>query len=541
MYRVLITDNLAPAGLELLKAAPDIDVVERPGLKGADLIAALQESDGIIIRSGTKLTADVLEGQRRLRAIVRAGVGVDNIDLAAATRQGIIVMNTPAGNTISTAEHTLAMMLALSRNIVPAAESLKAGRWERKKFTGTQLAGKTLGVIGLGRIGMAVAQRARGLDMNVVGYDPFLSEERAREAGISLFRDLDEMLPRCDFLTVHTHLNDETRGMIGAERIARMKPGARIINCARGGIVDEQAVYDALQSGHLAGAAFDVFVNEPPGEHPLLSCPNFLGTPHLGASTEEAQELVAVEAAEIMIGYLTRGEIRYAVNMIPVSGEEMAALRQFLNLGYRLGLLASQLSGGRGLRAARLRYRGDVAKRNTRLISSAFVTGLLTAALEDNVNIVNAEMLAQQRGIHVEETKSTDTGDFSSLVTATVETDADTITVAGTLFGNEFLRLVRLGPFHLDAYLDGLLLIYRHRDVPGLIGYIGSVLGKHQVNIAHMALGRERSEPGGDAVAVLNLDNRPSEEALAEIRKHPEVTGVQLAELPPAGAPMPWG
>lgn len=540
MYRVLITDNLSPAGLEVLKQNPEIEVDVRSGLSPAEVREALKEADGIIIRSGTQLTAELLAGQPRLKAIVRAGVGVDNIDLRAATREGIVVMNTPAGNTTSTAEHTIAMMMALSRNIGPAAAGMREGKWDRKKFTGTQLAGKTLAIIGLGRIGQAVAQRAAGLEMKIIGYDPFLSAERAAEQGIELFRDIDELVRHCDYLTVHTPLTDETRGVVNAERIATMKKGVRIINCARGGIVDEDALADAVESGHVAGAALDVFVNEPPGDSRLVKLPNVLTTPHLGASTEEAQELVALEAAEILSGFLLRNEVRHAVNMAPVSAAEMQDMKPYLDLSYRLGLLLAQQNRAAAVKSARIYCRGDAATKKTKLVASSFAAGLLESALDENVNIVNAEALAHERGVEIIESSSMEAGDFSTLISATLETDAGELSASGTIFGHEFLRLVRLGEFQLDAYLDGLLLIYRHRDVPGLIGAIGTVFGKHSVNIAHMALGREKHEPGGEAVAVLNLDNPPSSEALAEVSAHPEVRAVELVRLPPAGAPLPW-
>jgi D-3-phosphoglycerate dehydrogenase len=540
MYRVLVTDKLSDAGLRQLEENPQIELDVRSGLSPDEVREALKAADGIIIRSGTQLTPELLAGQSRLKVIVRAGVGVDNIDLPAATREGIVVMNTPAGNTTSTAEHTIAMMLALSRNIAPAAASMRAGKWERKLFTGTQLAGKTLGVIGLGRIGQSVAHRAMGLEMKVVGYDPFLSAERAAEQGIELYRDVDELIVGCDYVTVHTPLTDETRGLINAERLASMKAGVRIINCARGGIVDEDALADAIESGHVAGAALDVFVQEPPQNARLLQLPQVLATPHLGASTVEAQELVAVEAADIVCGFLLRNEIRHAVNMVAISAAEMEDLQNYLDLSYRLGLLLAQQKQAGGLKSATVLYRGDVAGRNTRLMTSAFAAGLLESAFDENVNVVNAQIIAHERGIEITESSTSESGAFSTMISATIQTDNGELTAAGTTFGEEFLRLIRLGPFPLESYLDGLLLIYRHRDVPGLIGYVGTILGRHNVNIAHMALGRKRNEPGGDSVAVLNLDNAPSPEALAEIATHAEVTGIEVVKLPPAGAPLPW-
>lgn len=366
MYRVLITDNLSPAGLKLLEENPDIELDFRAGLSPEEVREALKQADGIIIRSATKLTNEILEGQPRLKGIVRAGVGVDNIDLPAATREGIVVMNTPAGNTTSTAEHTIAMMMALSRNIGPASAGMREGKWDRKKFTGTQLAGKSLGIIGLGRIGQAVARRARGLEMKIIGYDPFLSSERAAEFGVELYRDVDELVSQCDYLTVHSPLTDETRNLINAERMALMKKGVRIINCARGGIVDEDALADAVQSGHVAGAALDVFVTEPPGESRLLKLPGVLCTPHLGASTDEAQESVAIEAADILSGFLLRNEIRHAINMAPISAAEMEDMKLYLDLSRRLGLLLAQMIKAGGVRSAEILYLGEAAtKKNS--------------------------------------------------------------------------------------------------------------------------------------------------------------------------------
>ena len=537
--RVLITDNLSPAGLEKLEAAGGIEVVVKSGLTPEQLREELKSADGIIVRSGTKLTPEALEGQTRLKAVARAGVGVDNIDLPAATKAGVVVMNTPSGNTVSTAEQALALMFALSRNTAPAAQSMAEGRWDRKKYTGTQLAGKTIGVVGLGRIGQAVARRCVALEMDVIGYDPFLSSDRAKELGVELVRDVDELVPRVDYLTVHTPLTDETRGLINADRMAKMKPGVRLINCARGGIIDEAALAAALKDGTVGGAALDVYTQEPPpADSPLHGAPNLLMTPHLGASTEEAQELVALEAAEIMTNFLKTGEIRHAVNMVPVSGAEMAEVRPYLDLGYRLGVLLSQITGDAGVNAVKLSFRGDAAKKKTGLVSGAFAAGLLADAVED-VNLVNAAAVARDRGIGFEESKSESAGDFSTSVSATVTTDSGSHTVAGTLFGSGYLRLIRLDGFHLDAFLDGVLLIYRHRDVPGLIGFIGNLLGREGVNIADMSLGRSLDEAGGDSVAVLHLDQCPSKDAMQEIADHAEVTGVRAVKLPARGEALP--
>lgn len=540
MNRVLITDGLHATGMAILEKATGIEPVIMPDLTPEQLKEELQNVDGVIVRSKSKLKATILAGQKRLKVIVRAGVGVDNIDLQAATNAGILVMNTPTGNTTSTAEHTVAMMLALSRNIGPASASMRAGKWDRKLFQGSQVSGKTLAVVGLGRIGICVAQRAIALEMTVLGYDPFMSEERAREYGIDLHRDVDEIVQRADYLTVHTPLTDETRGIINAKRLAAMPTGARIINCARGGIVDEGDLADAIESGHIGGAAIDVFTAEPPTDRRLIELPQVLSTPHLGASTDEAQEMVAAEAGEIITGFLLDNEIRYAINMAPVSGAEMEDLRHYLGLSYRLGLLASQMIRGQALKSANIDFRGDAADKNTRLLKSVFTTGLLEGALDASVNLVNAASVAKERGINITESASGDCENFASLINVRLTTDQKEFSASGTIFGNQFQRLVRLGRYPLEAFLDGTLLIYRHRDVPGLIGFIGSILGRHHVNIANMALGRQNNEAGGDSVAVLNLDTPPSQEALDEILEHDEVTGIEIVQLPDAGINPTW-
>jgi D-3-phosphoglycerate dehydrogenase len=502
------------------------------------LRAAIQDADGVIVRSGTRITAEHLAAPGKLRAIVRAGVGVDNIDVGAATRAGIVVMNTPGGNTVSTAEHTVSLLMALARHIPSADSSTRQGKWERSKFVGTQLAGKTLGIIGLGRVGREVARRAAGLDMKVVGYDPFMSPDKAAQLGIESVTAIEQLLPRCDFLTVHTPLNEQTRNLIGAREISLMKRGARIVNCARGGIINEQALAEALRSGQLGGAALDVFEPEPPPpDHPLLIAPNVVVTPHLGASTTEAQESVACEAAQLLIDFLNRGVVQFAVNMAAVDRTELEELRLYVDMARRLGLLHAQMGHG-AIRRAELNYRGEVARRSTRLITAAFTAGLLEHRLAENVNIVNAELLARERGIEVVEQTNPRKGDFSTLIKADVVTDQKTYTAAGTLFGNQFLRLVQLGPYHLDSFMDGTMLIFTHRDVPGLIGFIGTIFGKYEVNIAQMTVGRQL--PGGEAIAVLNLDTQPPDEAIQEVRAHPKISSLSVVKLPPAGQMPAW-
>jgi D-3-phosphoglycerate dehydrogenase len=537
MPRVFISDKLDAGGLDMLKQA-GLELDNRQGLKGAELKEAMRQADGMVVRSGTTVTADLLENPGKLRAIVRAGVGVDNIDVAAATRKGIVVMNTPGGNTVSTAEQTITLMMALARHTAAADASVRAGKWERGKFIGAQLAGKTLGIIGLGRIGREVARRAAGLDMKPVGYDPFLSTDRAAQLGIEAVAGLEQLLPRVDFLTVHTPLTAETTNLIGAKELGMMKRGARVINCARGGIINEDALLDALKSGHLAGAALDVFVEEPPpAGHPLLMLPNVVVTPHIGASTTEAQESVALEAAQLLIDYLTKGIVTFAVNMASVDRTELQELRPYIDLARRLGLLHAQMCRG-AIKKVELSYRGEIARRGTKLVTAAFAAGLLEYRLQEQVNIVNAELMARDRGIEIVENTNPKKGDFSNLVRADVTTDQKTYTASGTLFGNQYLRLVQLGPHHLDAYLDGIMLLFTHHDVPGLIGFVGTIFGKHNVNIAQMRVGRDK--PGGEAIGVLNLDTQPSEAALEEVRRHSEIRSLTVVQLPKVGEMPSW-
>ncbi len=537
MSKIIVLDTLAPEGLELLEAAPNIEYEVRTGLKGENLREALTQFDGAICRSGVKITGDAMEGNRRLKAIVRAGVGTDNIDKQAATRQGIIVMNTPTGNTVSTAEHAFALMLGLSRNIAPAYQSLIEGRWDRKSYMGTQLANKTLGIIGLGRIGQEVAARAIAFGMRVIGVDPFLSAERAIELGIELVANVDEMLSRIDYLTVHTPLTPETKNLINAARIEKMKPSVRLINCARGGIFDEQAIAEALRTGRIAGAALDVFEEEPCQQNPVFGLPGALCTPHLGASTEEAQTQVSVEAVELLVNFLTTGEIRHAVNMAAVDPKTLDALRGFLDVSYRLGRFLAQWHQGQ-VTACHLKFRGEVAGKDTNLLTSSFCAGLMESVLDESVNIVNARVLLQERGIEVVAESRPDRGDFSASMLVQLITTSGTYQVAGTLFGENMPRLILLDDYRLEAYLDGTLFVFTHKDVPGIIGKVGTVFGENQVNIAQMAVGR--SGPGKHAVGVLNLDSAPSASAIEGVLAHPEVQRAVVVKLPAAGVLPAW-
>jgi D-3-phosphoglycerate dehydrogenase len=467
---------------------------------------------------------------------VRAGVGTDNIDSKAATRLGIVVMNTPAGNTLSTAEHTLAMMLALSRNIAPAYQSLCDHKWDRNKYMGTQLADKTLGIVGLGRIGQAVGIRAKAMQMRVLGFDPFLSSERIAELGFEP-ASVADMLPQIDYLTVHTPLTDETRNLIDIPQLDKLKPGVRLINCARGGIYNEAALVEGLKSGKIGGVALDVFETEPCTDSPLFGMPGVLATPHLGASTEEAQAQVAVEGVGLLVDHLTTGAIRHAVNMTPLDAKTLAELRGYLDVAYRLGLLLAQFETA-AIKRCTLEFRGDVSNKNTKLITASFAAGLLEHALEEEINIVNAEVLLRERGIELVEQRKSETSAFSSVILAEVETDRRTYKAAGTVFGTEMLRLVQVDDFRLDAYLDGVLMIFSHKDVPGIIGAVGTIFGKHKINIGQMAVGRETK--GGEALGVLNLDQAPPADALEEVRNHPAITSATVIKLPAAGERPVW-
>ncbi|MEI6365839.1 MAG: phosphoglycerate dehydrogenase [Planctomycetota bacterium] len=538
MPSIIVLDTLSPDGLALLDASAEsgISYEVMTGLSGDALRDALACHDGAICRSGVKINAAALAGNHRLKAIVRAGVGTDNIDKESATRQGIVVMNTPAGNTVSTAEHAFALLLALSRNIAAADASLREHRWDRNQFMGVQLAGKTLGIVGLGRIGQAVAKRARAFDMRVIGFDPFLSPERASELGIELLGSVQSMLPGVDYLTVHTPLTDDTRHLIGREELAILKPGVRLINCARGGIYDEQALVEGLQRGIIAGVALDVFEKEPCTDSPLFAMPGVLVTPHLGASTEEAQSQVAVEGVGLLVDFLSTGAIRHSVNSSAIDPAALESVRGFLDLAWRLGLLVSQLDEAPP-RSCSIAYRGEIASRNTRLVTAAFAAGLLESAIED-VNIVNAEMLLRERGIELVEQSRTDPGAFSSVVAVDLVAGDRVHRAAGTLFGHSMPRLVQLEGHRLEAYLDGLLLVFTHHDVPGIIGRVGMAFGAQGVNIAQMTVGR--SAPGGDAIGVLNLDQEPSKEALAAVLACDGVRSARVVKMPAAGRLPNW-
>lgn len=536
--RVIVLDDIAAEGLAKLDAAPTIEYEIHTGLSGEELKSALTEFDGAVCRSGVKITPESLEGNKRLKAIVRAGVGTDNIDKPAATRLGIVVMNTPAGNTISTAEHTMALLLGLSRKVAPAFSSLQAGNWNRKQFKGSQVCGKTLGIIGLGRIGQEVATRASAFGMRVVGFDPFLTAERANELGVTKIETVAEMLPEIDYLTVHTPLTPETEGLISHDEVKLLKKGARLINCARGGIYDNDALVEGLKSGHLGGVALDVYPEEPCTDNPLFGMDNVLCTPHLGASTEEAQIGVAVEAVDLLINFLTTGEIRSAVNTISLDPKTLNSMRSYLDVAHRLGLLLGQWHGG-AIEKCELKFKGEIAEKDTRLLVSAFCAGLIER-VTDEASIINAEVLCRDRGIDITRHSNTDNGAFSSVISARVSGEGQSRYASGTLFGRNMPRLVKLNDHRIEAYMDGHLMIFSHTDVPGIIGYVGSVLAEESVNIGQMAVGRAEKLQGGKAIGVLNLDSLASSTAITRVIENDAIDSAQLIELPSIGELPSW-
>jgi len=524
--RVLVSDSISEKGLDILKRA-GLDVDVRTGMDPEELKKCIGEYHGLIIRSATKVTADLIEAAKNLRVIGRAGSGLDNVDKTAATKKGIVVMNTPGGNTITTAEHTIALMFALARQIPQATASMKAGRWEKKRFMGVELYNKTIGIIGIGNIGRQVAKRALALGMNVIGYDPYLSEDNAKEMGIEKV-ELSELFKRSDFITIHTPLTAETKNLINRKTIQMMKDGVRIINCARGGIVNEADIYEALRSGKVAGAALDVFEKEPPGDNPLLTLDNVVCTPHLGAATEEAQENVAIAIAEQVADYLVRGVIRNAVNFPSVPAEQVSKLQPYLTLAERLGGFASQVFEG-AVTEITIEYRGEASELNTAPLTIAALKGFLTPILEETVNFVNAPIIAKERGIEVKETKSADAGDYQSMMVFRLKTDGKENQLSGTLFSRKDPRIVRINSFPVEIIPEGNMLFIYNNDRPGVIGNIGSYLGQCNINIARMHFGRETA--GGRAISVVSIDTPVTEAQIEDIRKMPNILSVKVVNL----------
>jgi len=524
--KVLISDNISSKGIDILKEA-GLEVDIKTGMNPDQLKACIGDYHGLIIRSSTKVTSDIIEAATNLKVIARAGSGLDNVDKIAATKKGIVVMNTPGGNTITTAEHTIALIVSLARQIPQATMSTKSGKWEKKKFMGIELFNKTLGVIGIGNIGSQVAKRMQGFAMNVIAYDPFLSGERAKTMGVEKV-DLKELFRRSDFITIHTPITPETKNMINKETITMMKPGVRIINCARGGIINEKDLYDALREGKVAGAAMDVFEKEPPENNLLLTLDNVICTPHLGAATKEAQENVAVAVAEQVVDYLIHNTIMNAVNFPSIPSDQVARLQPYINLAEKLGGFAAQIFEG-GVTEITIEYRGDASEINTAPVTIAAIKGFLTPIVGETVNFVNAPFIAKERGIEIKETKSSDAGDYQSMIAFRLKAKDKESYFAGTLFSKKDPRIVVIDNFKVEIVPDGELLLMYNNDKPGVIGNIGTLLGKNNINIARMHFGRET--PGGKAISVVTIDIPASSTIIDEIKNLPNILSIKQISL----------
>lgn len=524
--KVLISDNISPKGIEILKTA-GLTVDVKTGMKQEELMASIGNYQGLIVRSATKVTSKIIDAASNLKVIGRAGSGLDNVDVTAATKKGIVVMNTPGGNTITTAEHTIALLYALARLVPQATASMKEGKWEKKKFMGVELFNKTLGVIGIGNIGSQVAKRAQAFAMNVIAYDPFLSEDKAKAMGVERV-NLEELFKRSDFITIHTPLTSETRNMINKDTIKIMKDSVRIINCARGGIINEKDLYDALVEGKVAGAALDVFEKEPPENNPLLTLDSVISTPHLGAATKEAQENVAIAIAEQIADYLTHGTIRNAVNFPSIPADQITNLQPYINLSEKLGLFSAQIFEG-GVTEITIEYRGEASEIDTAPVNIAAIKGFLSPILEETVNFVNAPIIAKERGIEVKETKSADAGDYQSMVAIRIKAKDKESYVAGTLFSRRDPRIVAIDSFKVEIVPEGELLFIYNNDKPGVIGNIGTLLSKNNINIARMQFGREA--PGGRAISVVTIDSPATPKIIEEIRNLPNVLSLRRITL----------
>jgi D-3-phosphoglycerate dehydrogenase len=527
LMKVLVSDSLSEVGIRILEESPDIEIDVNTDLTPEELKGIIGQYDALVIRSATRVTADIIEEARNLKVIGRAGIGLDNVDIPAASKRGIVVMNTPEGNTITAAEHTIAMIMALSRSIPQATASLKQGKWEKNKFQGWEIFNKTLGVIGVGKIGRLVAERAKGLKMKVLAYDPYIKPETIERLDLEPV-SFDSLLERSDYITIHTPITSETTNMINKETISRMKQGAMLINCARGEIVNEDDLYGALKSGHLAGAALDVFSKEPPGKIKLMGLPNFICTPHLGASTKEAQEKVSKDIATQIVAYLMYGSVKNAVNVPGISPELVNILRPYAILAERMGSLQTQLNDSPILEI-QLNYVGMVTNYDVTPLTTAMLKGLLTPILRDEVNYVNASIIAAERDIRVVESKVKTSNDFSSLIKVTVKTSEGESIVSGTIFGNKFPRIVRINNFHLEAIPEGHNLLINNVDKPGVIGRITSTLGKHNVNISRMQVGEEKEKRQNVIFLATNVTVK--DEILEVLRGIEDVFSVRRIEL----------
>ncbi len=527
--KVLISDNLAPVGEKILREA-GLEVDVNTGLPPEELKAIISDYDGLVIRSATKVKADIIEAATKLKVVGRAGIGLDNVDIPAASQKGVIVMNAPDGNATTAAEHAISMMMSLARNIPQATMSMKAGKWEKKSFMGREVTGKTFGIVGIGRIGSIAANRAQGLKMKVVAYDPHMPADLVEKLGVELV-SLEEVAKRSDFISVHVPLTKETHHVLSTEFFKNMKKDAMFIDCARGGVCDEEALYEALKSGEIAGAALDVFEKEPTTIEttPLLGLDNFICTPHLGASTSEAQENVASVIAEQMADYLLKGSVRNAVNVPSVSDDVLAQVGPYITLGEMLGSLHMQIAAG-GVEEVNLEFTGDLADQETGPITVAFLKGLFTPILQDAVNYVNAPLIAKERGIRVVESKTSQADDFTNLLKVSVKTNEGTNMLAGTVFGKKEPRLVQLNSFRLEALPSGPMLLVYNKDIPGVIGALGTTLGTGDVNIARMTVGRE--EESNQNVILLNTDTRISKDLLGKVIDLEHIDNAMVLELP---------
>jgi D-3-phosphoglycerate dehydrogenase len=524
--KVLISDNLSTRGVEILKKA-GLEVEFRSKTTPEEIEKMIGDYDALIIRSATKVTAGLLEMAAKLKVVGRAGSGLDNVDIPAATKKGVVVMNTPGGNTVTTAEHTIGMIFACARMIPQAYASMKAGKWEKKKFEGVELYDKTLGIVGLGAIGGVVATRCVALGMKVLAFDPFISTEKAKQLGIEL-ADLETIYKRSDFITLHTPKTKETAGLINKDTIAKMKDGVRIINCARGGIVNEADLYEALKSGKVGAAAFDVFEKEPPENHPLMTLDNFIATPHLGASTKEAQENVATAVAEQIVDYLIAGTVRNAVNVPSVPADQLPSLSPYINLAERMGLFTSQVIEG-GITQVTVEYSGEVSNLKLEPVTLAALKGLLTPMIQENVNYVNAPLIAKDRGIEVKVSKSGDTSEYTSLITIKVKAGGKDASVAGTLNSRKEPRIIQVDNFPMETVPEGDMLVLMNNDKPGVIGGIGTLMGQNGINIARMQFGRESQ--GGRAMSVVSVDSAISDELMDKVRKLPNVLSAKQVRI----------
>ncbi len=525
MFKVIVSDKLSKEGIDILTNTGKIQVDVKTGLKPEELKQIIHEYDGIVIRSATKLTQDIIEAAKNLKVIGRAGSGLDNVDKAAATAAGIVVMNTPGGNTVTTAELTFAMLLAMSRHIPQSFLSIKEGKWEKSKFQGTEVYGKTLGIIGMGNIGQVLYSRAKCFGMNPIGYDPLLSKEKAKELEINLV-SLEDIYAKSDYISVHTPLVKETKGMINKETISKMKDGVKLLNIARGGIINEADLYEALKTGKVSACALDVFEIEPPANNPLLTLDNLIATPHLGASTEEAQTNVAVAVCHQIADYLISGTIKNAVNVPSVTKEEVDIIGPYLNLGEKIGRLLGSIIAG-GITNIKIDYNGAVSAHNTGAITPNVVKGILYPLLGEDINYVNANEVAKKRGISVVESKSDQAFDYTSSISITATTDIKTFSISGAIFGKKNPWIVKIDDYSIEAIPEGHILVIFNLDRPGVIASIGKVLGKNKINIARMHLGRHLDK----AISILQLDSAVDNAVINELKAEPNITEAKYLEL----------